>query len=169
MDKINFQNGVTKVNADTFNTLQNNIESAINDISSTTVIDNLNKMQADLQKEIRGTILYEDSTGTTEDITLSDEYTNYKEVKIVYKCSSTQLATFNSKEIPIIEATQNINLEEKYIGSTYIYIYNAYVSLAENNKIVFNANRTAQINAETFVVDTNNPISVVKVIGYKEA
>ena len=25
MDKINFQNGVTKVNADTFNTFQNNI------------------------------------------------------------------------------------------------------------------------------------------------
>ena len=26
MDKIDFQNGVTKVNADTFNTFQNNIE-----------------------------------------------------------------------------------------------------------------------------------------------
>lgn len=31
MDKINFQNGVTKVNADTFNTFQNNIEKAINE------------------------------------------------------------------------------------------------------------------------------------------
>lgn len=30
MDKINFQNGVTKVNADTFNTFQNNINDAIN-------------------------------------------------------------------------------------------------------------------------------------------
>lgn len=29
MDKINFQNGVTKVNADTFNTFQDNIEKAI--------------------------------------------------------------------------------------------------------------------------------------------
>ena len=28
MEKINFQNGVTKVNADTFNTFQNNIETA---------------------------------------------------------------------------------------------------------------------------------------------
>ena len=32
MEKINFQNGVTKVNADTFNTFQNNIENAINNI-----------------------------------------------------------------------------------------------------------------------------------------
>lgn len=31
MDKINFQNGVTKVNADTFNTFQDNIEKAINE------------------------------------------------------------------------------------------------------------------------------------------
>ena len=31
MDKINFQNGITKVNADTFNTFQNNIEKAINE------------------------------------------------------------------------------------------------------------------------------------------
>ena len=30
MDKINFQNGVTKVNADTFNTFQNNIEKEFN-------------------------------------------------------------------------------------------------------------------------------------------
>lgn len=30
MDKINFQNGVTPVNADTFNTFQNNINDAIN-------------------------------------------------------------------------------------------------------------------------------------------
>lgn len=32
MDKIDFQNGVTPVNADTFNTFQNNIENAINNI-----------------------------------------------------------------------------------------------------------------------------------------
>ena len=31
MDKINFQNGITKVNADTFTTFQNNIEKAINE------------------------------------------------------------------------------------------------------------------------------------------
>ena len=36
MDKINFQNGVTKVNADTFNTFQNNIEAGINEATNTT-------------------------------------------------------------------------------------------------------------------------------------
>ena len=34
MDKINFQNGVTKVNADTFNTFQDNIEKAINEATT---------------------------------------------------------------------------------------------------------------------------------------
>ena len=35
MDKINFQNGVTKVNADTFNTFQNNVEKSAVVVSST--------------------------------------------------------------------------------------------------------------------------------------
>lgn len=47
MDKINFQNGVTKLNKDTFDTFQNNIENAINGTSSvieltTTVESNTN-------------------------------------------------------------------------------------------------------------------------------
>ena len=39
MDKLNFQNGVTKVNAETFNTFQNNIDNAINtvDTKATTI------------------------------------------------------------------------------------------------------------------------------------
>lgn len=36
MDKINFQNGVTPVNANTFNTFQNNIEAGINEVTNTT-------------------------------------------------------------------------------------------------------------------------------------
>ena len=34
MDKLNFQNGVTKVNAETFNTFQNNIDNAINTVDN---------------------------------------------------------------------------------------------------------------------------------------
>ena len=43
MERINFENNVTKANADTFNTLQDNIEDGINDASSalTTYVDNL--------------------------------------------------------------------------------------------------------------------------------
>ena len=35
MDKINFQNGVTKLNKDTFDTFQNNIEAGINEVTNT--------------------------------------------------------------------------------------------------------------------------------------
>lgn len=34
MEKINFQNNVTKANANTFNTMQDNIENAINSVNS---------------------------------------------------------------------------------------------------------------------------------------
>ena len=39
MDKINFQNGVTKLNADTFNTFQNNIEKAFTEEAKITETD----------------------------------------------------------------------------------------------------------------------------------
>lgn len=41
MEKINFQNNVTKVNADTFNTFQDNIENGINAAVKTNI--NLNE------------------------------------------------------------------------------------------------------------------------------
>ena len=37
MNKINFQNGVTKVNAETFTTFQNNIDNAISDVAKQTI------------------------------------------------------------------------------------------------------------------------------------
>ena len=52
MDKINFQNGVTKVNADTFNTFQNNIENAINNIQISEATPSSKFGQIDVNKVI---------------------------------------------------------------------------------------------------------------------
>ena len=52
MDKINFQNGVTKVNADTFNTFQNNIENAINNIQISEATPSSRFGQIDINKII---------------------------------------------------------------------------------------------------------------------
>ena len=63
MDKINFQNGVTKVNADTFNTFQNNIEKAI--------------------EEQKGTILFDEENGNSSyEINLLDTVDNYEELDV---------------------------------------------------------------------------------------
>lgn len=52
MEKINFQNGVTKVNADTFNTFQNNIENAINNIQISEATPSSRFGQIDINKII---------------------------------------------------------------------------------------------------------------------
>ena len=87
MDKINFQNGITKVNADTFTTFQNNIEKAINDISSTTVIDNLtNTSTTDALSAKQGKILNDKITNanaySTEEI---DTGMKWIDNKVIYR------------------------------------------------------------------------------------
>lgn len=52
MEKINFQNGVTKVNADTFNTFQNNMENAINNIQISEATPSSRFGQIDINKII---------------------------------------------------------------------------------------------------------------------
>ena len=100
MDKINFQNGVTKVNADTFNTFQNNIETAMNDISTTTVIDNLTSTSTtDALSANQGKILNDKISNLT---TYSSQETNtgmkwidnkdiYRKVLTAKKVLSTDL------------------------------------------------------------------------------
>ena len=75
---VNFENGVTPIN-DT----------------------NLNKMQADLQ----GTVLYENSAGSIEEITLNDSVAKYDRVKIFYYYDniygSTEVDNPNEKTVSL--------------------------------------------------------------------
>ncbi len=75
MEKINFQNNVTKVNADTFNTFQDNIENGINAAVKTNI--NLNE-EIETNEYISGKRIYvkkittnaSANTDTWEDINL---------------------------------------------------------------------------------------------------
>ena len=176
MDKINIQNGVTKVNADTFNTLQNNIESAINDISSTTVIDNLTSTSATdalsanqgkiLKDKIKGTVLYEDSTGTTSDITLSETAANFKKLEVQYNysgiCSSNTIENPNGKKMSLSVGFSVI----QYNVARYQY---RVISISETSITTDTAGYLSCSEAGTSgVSSTENKIYITKVIGYKE-
>lgn len=67
MDKINFVNKG---------------QPAINDT-------NLNKMQDNIEKALEGVVLYENTSGSTGDITLSESAANFKYLEIFYKRYST--------------------------------------------------------------------------------
>ena len=145
---VNFENGVTPIN-DT----------------------NLNKMQTDLQKaitDLKGTVLYEDSIGTTGDITLSESAANFKKLEVQYSynnlyCSTGIIENPNGKKMSLsvgFSVTQYKVARYQYkviaINETSITTDTAgYISCSEANA--------------TDVSSTENKIYITKVIGYKEA
>lgn len=149
---VNFENGVTPIN-DT----------------------NLNKMQADLQKEIRGTALYKNETGTTSDITLSDSISNYDEYEIKYLGEFGEPYTTGRLSTAYID---RIHLNGVFLGvksntaDGALKVSNARVSIS-GKALTFISNRwyekpyNSGASNGTYQDKTN--IKIVEVIGYKEA
>lgn len=126
MDKINFVN---------------NGQPAINDT-------NLNKMQDNIEKAIEGVVLYENASGSTGDITLSESAANFKYLEIFYKrystageygtpCKSEKVNNPNGK-YAILNMNYSggdvlqISAEEVQINGTKITRYSDYLMLGVN-------------------------------------
>ena len=135
------------------------VATVVDNLNSTSITDALSANQGKiLNEKIIGTILYEDSTGTLGNVTLSDAAENYNTIEIFYKTSrrseSVKVADFTNKEIclsfTIIASNAAIYLtkEVTIAGTTITRNY-------ENQYIV---------NAEITQTDT---IYIYKVIGYK--
>lgn len=138
---VNFENGVTPIN-DT----------------------NLNKIQADLQAEIdklKGVVLYEDTTGTTDNITLNDEIENYNyfEIESYVGYSSANVYT-NTGKLPIATKSR-IHISNLFIGTNGVQIYNKRVAISGKSLSVI-SDRTYS----SAVIE--GPYTyITKVIGYK--
>lgn len=99
MVKINFQNNITKCNADTFNTLQDNIEDAIPTLDSAV------------------------STSSTNGVE-NQAITNYVDNKLTYSTSETQIGYWIDgkplyRKIYTFPALKNNDTSELQIDSTY--------------------------------------------------
>ena len=141
---VNFENGVTPIN-DT----------------------NLNKMQADLQKEIRGTILYEDATGTNSSITFNGQLNEGDLIEIIYcRRRTTGTSVFKSTgKIPYTEGME-IALDINYYSSEsnqqslakLVTVNNQGITVTGENSITNSGSATATSN-----------IYITKVLKYEEA
>lgn len=126
MDKINFVNKG---------------QPAINDT-------NLNKMQDNIEKALEGVVLYENASGSTGDITLSETAANFKYLEIFYKrystageygtpCKSEKVNNPNGK-YAILNMNYSggdvlqISAEEIQINGTKITRYSDYLMLGVN-------------------------------------
>ena len=110
-------------------------------------------------------ILYNNTTGSNNTITLSDSVSNYKSIEITYKCNmygykTMKIDTPNGKNIVLdysVVANENIN---QVAGSKFRAIDN---QLIYDNSFIINVTLAGAITAQQDV----KLISIVKVVGYK--
>ena len=119
MDKINFQNGVTKVNADTFNTFQNNIEQEFNikELSITSSVIDIT-----LSGYRIGNLCFVNINGTGE--TFTESWKNYEIGKITGITAKTMAcSTFTNQneqagDIAIYANNNTIQLNYRSVKPT---------------------------------------------------
>ncbi|MBO7611030.1 MAG: hypothetical protein J6T23_02340 [Elusimicrobia bacterium] len=161
--------GGTDLNANTFNQMQDNIESAIDTVASDipTVVDSLDSDSTTdapsvhaVKEGLNGTVLYNNATGTTENITLNDEIENYSTFKIFYTAPNVYVGI--AEFFVISGATYAI--DNNRIDQQAVYIY--------QNKIQISGTSLSNLTNRTYIVTggtitNDNPISINKIIGYK--
>lgn len=119
-------------------------------------------------ENLKGKILYENEEGSSTEINLNDNITNYKTIEIVVKATDTEKVIKIDK--PIIEKT----FFEKLcytLGNDLIEVFSKF-AIYENKISPINANcgyysikLTSSVLAMNF--DRTNYIKITKVVGYK--
>lgn len=127
---------------------------------------NLNTMQADLQKEIRGTVIYENVEGTTEDITLLETSLNFKKIEIFYKysnvVSSVMVESPNGKKASLNLGFTISQYNVARFQYKVILINEASITTEQSGYIAISQDKSIDANV------SDNKIVITKVIGYKE-
>ena len=172
MQKINFKNlpdTSTPLSAENLNLLQDNIENAIDTVASDipTVVDSLDGDSTTdapsvhaVKEGLNGTVLYNNATGTTGNITLNSEIENYNTFKIFY---TTPNAYVGIAEFFVISGA-TYAIDKNRIDQQVVYIYQNKIQIS-GTSLSNLTNRTYTVTDGTIV--DNNPISINKIIGYK--
>ena len=116
----------------------------------------------------KGVTLYENSTGSSGNITLSDSVANYTRIKIFYKTKYGISELENSHEYYNPNNKTIVLMQTDYDG--YPSMYHTISSYnVSSNTITFMTNITAMIrnNVSPQMWSAENAISIFKVIGFK--
>ena len=149
MDKITFKNGSQPaVNDVSLNQLQRNMEKAINE----------------LKEEKDGTTLYENKTGTTGNIALSEKLSNYKYIKVFWKVGDN-----NKSEEVLVTLNKNINLSLMDFMDSKIWIHTKTMTMEDTKLTVKRYKEYSIIDSSQWTPygSSTNSIAIVKVVGYK--
>ena len=149
MNKINWINGQaggTPLSAENLNQMQDNIEDAIEEVD----------------EKVEGTVLYNNATGTTGNITLNDSVANYDYIEIQGKrgsnyYSSGKLYNINGK---------NVVLTTTFTTSGLMYIYSKNIQI-NGNSITNISSDLAYFNGTNQNFDSDDRHFITRVVGYK--
>lgn len=145
MRTIDFQNGKTSASAEIMETFQENIRSSVEE-----------------------DVLYQNfETGTLDNVTLANNKLEYDFLDISYFSNYTgQSKKYMTKRVPVLNKNQDITLTDTYVGSVYIYNFNATLTITEES-IIFNTNRTARQGANSYDLFNTPYLYICEVLGAK--
>lgn len=128
----------------------------------------LNLILKEEVEKLKGKILYENDEGSSTEINLNDNITNYNSIEITLKTTDTE------KVIKIDNPTINKTFFEKMcytLGNDFIQVFSKFI-IYENKISPINANcgyYSIKLISSDLVMnfDRTNYIKITKVIGYK--
>ena len=147
MDKINFEN----------------LPSTNTPISA----ENLNQVQANIEKALKGTSLYKDETGTTGAITLSSAIENFEEIEVKSYVIYNEVKVYSTTgKIPV---SSRMHLNNQFIGANCQFrTYCKRIDMSGTN-ITPNSDRYFNVfpSGGTIAGEEGEYTYITEVIGYE--
>lgn len=142
MNKIDFKNGS---------------QPAINDT-------NLNLMQENIEKEFgykSGVVLYENESGTQNDITLSQSVADFDCIEIIFKRDSGYFSgRYRNANGKTVVATSS------FFDTNSFYMYSSQLAINED-KIEYKKHGLCYVSNNATSVGNDDNVKIVQVLGYK--
>lgn len=114
----------------------------------------------ELEEKLNGDILYNNSSGTSANITFTNNITTYKRLMIEYFDESSKSICISN--VPVV-LNRVFTLMNFYEGTDNNYLFVAKIKL-ESNKLVWNSNLRYFLNSG--MPETNRKMFISKITGY---
>lgn len=124
----------------------------------------------------KGTILYNNSTGSTTSVTLSQSLADFDEIAILFACNVTAYASSIGNKWETVKFPDGSGKTSKYSFSTTFYSesggtpkmygWTTVYTLASNS-ITLSQNHAGVVTPSTMYWGTDDCYKIVKVVGYK--
>lgn len=111
--------------------------------------------------------LYSNSSGTSSTITLSDSYTNYEKIEIMFEDNGAfNSVSFYPSIANYVVLTNTYSNDYTASSNMFIFIHTCLLTFT-NRTAVFSRQAVYTIQKDNFLYQSNTDLKVKKIIGYK--